>query len=191
MALERMALVSEAHADGVFEAGTQQRNALGHYLGGTLYYAAEWYWGIDRLPYLEERLSKSKLRHSGCRQISAFQERPAFMSKPAQGRLTVEFFPSARSLGHAPLSVLRHVHIPLLRPAVIVAALMVFVDVMKELPATLILRPFDFETLASSVYSYASLGAMDDAALPALIIIAVGLVPVGFVLGLLDRQSRI
>ncbi|NBR78461.1 MAG: iron ABC transporter permease, partial [Alphaproteobacteria bacterium] len=91
----------------------------------------------------------------------------------------------------APLSVLRHVHIPLLRPAVIVAALMVFVDVMKELPATLILRPFDFETLASSVYSYASLGAMDDAALPALIIIAVGLVPVGFVLGLLDRQSRI
>ncbi|MGB0343661.1 MAG: DsbA family protein [Parvibaculales bacterium] len=97
MALERMALVSEAQADGVFEAGTQQRDALGHYLGGTLYYGAEWYWGIDRLPYLEERLSKSKLRHSGCRQISTFQARPAFMSKPAQGRLTVEFFPSARS----------------------------------------------------------------------------------------------
>lgn len=107
------------------------------------------------------------------------------------GRIPNAMDMAARSLGHAPFSVLRHVHIPLLRPAIIVAALMVFVDVMKELPATLILRPFDFETLASSVYSYASLGAMDDAALPALIIIAVGLVPVGFMLRLLDRQSRI
>jgi len=81
----------------VFDAGTEQRDQLGHYLGGTMYYAGEWYWGIDRLPYLEDRLMKSKLRHSGCRQISSFQERPGFMSKPAQGRLTVEFFPSVRS----------------------------------------------------------------------------------------------
>jgi len=67
---------------------------------------------------------------------------------------------------------------------------LVFVDVMKELPATLILRPFDFETLATHVYTYASVGQMEDAALPALMIILVGLIPVAISLSLLEQIRK-
>ena len=99
---------------------------------------------------------------------------------------------AARSLGAGKTGTLWRVHLPLLRPSLLTAAILVFVDVMKELPATLILRPFDFETLATSVYMYASVGQLEDAALPALLIIAVGLIPVAISLKLLDnmRQSR-
>ena len=99
---------------------------------------------------------------------------------------------AARSLGARKTGTLWRVHLPLLRPSLLTAAILVFVDVMKELPATLILRPFDFETLATSVYMYASVGQLEDAALPALLIIAVGLIPVAISLKLLDnmRQSR-
>jgi iron(III) transport system permease protein len=61
---------------------------------------------------------------------------------------------------------------------------------MKELPATLILRPFDFDTLASQVYTYASVGQLEEAALPALAIILVGLIPVVISLTLIDRSRR-
>jgi 2-hydroxychromene-2-carboxylate isomerase len=96
-ALRGHALADAEHADAAFEKGTAQRDRLGHYLGGMIYYAGEWYWGVDRLPYLEQRLAKANLRHADARPVSQFQERPAFMAKPASGRLTVEFFPSARS----------------------------------------------------------------------------------------------
>ena len=85
---------------------------------------------------------------------------------------------AARGLGAGRNAALGRVLIPLLRAPLLTAFILVFVDVMKELPATLILRPFDFETLATSVYMYASVGQLDDAALPALMIIAVGLIPV-------------
>jgi iron(III) transport system permease protein len=81
-------------------------------------------------------------------------------------------------LGETALSALRRVHIPLLVPALSAAALLVFVDAMKELPATLLLRPFNFETLATHVYSYAALEQFESAALGALTIVAIGLVPV-------------
>jgi iron(III) transport system permease protein len=97
---------------------------------------------------------------------------------------------AARSLGADMSGTLRRVHLPLLRAPLITAILLVFVDVMKELPATLILRPFDFETLATGVYTYASLGQMEDAALPALIILAVGLVPVILGIGVMERLRR-
>ncbi len=96
-ALSNQTLVSEQEADAAFESGTQMRDQLGHYLGGVIYYAGEWYWGVDRLPYLEERLGKANLRHKGMQPLAHFQERPSFMAKPASGRLTVEFYPSARS----------------------------------------------------------------------------------------------
>ena len=94
---------------------------------------------------------------------------------------------AARSLGSGKTATLWRVHIPLLRAPLLTAAILVFVDVMKELPATLILRPFDFETLATSVYMYASVGQLEDAALPALLIVAVGLIPVAISLKLLDN----
>lgn len=85
---------------------------------------------------------------------------------------------AARTLGETPLSSLRRVHLPLLMPTLGAAALLVFVDSMKELPATLLLRPFNFETLATHVYGLASLEDFDTAALGALTIVAVGLIPV-------------
>ena len=97
---------------------------------------------------------------------------------------------AAHSLGADKNATLRRVHVPLLRAPMVTALLLVFVDVMKELPATLILRPFDFETLATHIYTYASLGQMEDAALPALIILATGLVPVIFGIGVLEKLRR-
>jgi iron(III) transport system permease protein len=84
----------------------------------------------------------------------------------------------ARTLGRKQLQVFAGIHLPLLRPAILSAALLVFVDTMKELPATLMLRPLDFDTLATRVFSLASLGQIESAAIPALLIVVTGLVPV-------------
>ena len=93
-------------------------------------------------------------------------------------KVTPNVAAAARTLGRGPISAFFEVHLPLLRPALVSAALLVFVDCMKELPATLILRPFDFETLATTVFMLASLDQLEESALPALTIVAVGLLPV-------------
>ncbi|HEY5828202.1 MAG TPA: iron ABC transporter permease [Hyphomicrobiaceae bacterium] len=93
-------------------------------------------------------------------------------------RLSPNLDAVARTLGETAFSALRRVHMPLLLPALGAAALLVFVDGMKELPATLLLRPFNFETLATHVYSYAGLEQFEQAALGALTIVLIGLVPV-------------
>ena len=93
---------------------------------------------------------------------------------------------SARTLGRTATATLRRVHLPLLRPALGAAALLVFVDCMKELPATLLLRPLNFETLATHLYAEASRGTYEDGAVAALAIVLVGLLPVI----LLARLSR-
>jgi iron(III) transport system permease protein len=93
-------------------------------------------------------------------------------------KVTPNVAAAARTLGRGPLSAFFEVHLPLLRPALVSAALLVFVDCMKELPATLILRPFDFETLATTVFMLASLDQLEESALPALTIVAAGLLPV-------------
>ena len=69
------------------------------------------------------------------------------------------------------------VHVPLLMPSVLVAGLMVFVDVMKELPATFMMRPFNFDTLAVHAYNLASDERLSELAAPALTIVAAGIVP--------------
>ena len=85
---------------------------------------------------------------------------------------------AARTLGSSRFNLLWRVHLPLLRGSLVCAALMVFVDVLKELPATLILRPFDFDTLAVRVYQLASDERLSEASTGALAIILAGLVPV-------------
>lgn len=85
---------------------------------------------------------------------------------------------AARSLGQGPLGTLRRVHLPILTPSLLTALLIVFVDVMKELPATLIMRPFNFDTLAVQAYRLASDERLEGAAVPSLVIAAVGLIPV-------------
>lgn len=84
----------------------------------------------------------------------------------------------ARTLGQSPVRTLRRVHLPILRPSLLTALLIVFVDVMKELPATLIMRPFNFDTLAVQAHRLASDERLEGAAVPSLIIVAVGLLPV-------------
>ncbi|MBE1294636.1 MAG: ABC transporter permease subunit [Rhodobacteraceae bacterium] len=85
---------------------------------------------------------------------------------------------AARSLGQSPLGMLRRVHLPILTPSLLTALLIVFVDVMKELPATLIMRPFNYDTLAVQAYRLASDERLEGAAVPSLVIVAVGLLPV-------------
>lgn len=85
---------------------------------------------------------------------------------------------AARSMGLSSFAVLKTVHIPLLRASVLSAILLVFVDVLKELPATLILRPFNFNTLAVRTFELASEERLQDAAVPAIAIVLVGILPV-------------
>ncbi len=85
---------------------------------------------------------------------------------------------AARSLGSRPAKILAVIHLPLIAPAIAAAAMLVFVDVMKELPATLLLQPFNFTTLATALYGEAKRGTYEDGAIAALAIVAVGLIPV-------------
>jgi iron(III) transport system permease protein len=85
---------------------------------------------------------------------------------------------AARTLGARPHELVLRVQVPLLRPALSSAALLVFVDCLKELPATLLLRPLNTETLATLVYGHASRGSFEDGALAALLIVLVGVWPV-------------
>ncbi len=84
------------------------------------------------------------------------------------------FDDAARNLGQNNFALLWRVHLPLLRPAIISAALLIFVDCMKELPATLLLRPLNMETLATQLYAEASRGTYEDGAVAALLIVLVG-----------------
>ena len=94
------------------------------------------------------------------------------------GRVPRNLDDAARSLGCAPGGLLRRVHAPLLRGSVLTAVILVFVDSMKELPMTVLLRPFNYETLATFVHQYASDELLDQAALAALTIAAAGILPV-------------
>jgi iron(III) transport system permease protein len=92
-------------------------------------------------------------------------------------RITPSIGAAARLLGRGPLDSLRRIYLPLVAPSVLTAALLVFVDVMKELPATLMLRPFNFDTLAIAANNYASDERLYWAAAPSLAIVAAGIVP--------------
>lgn len=85
---------------------------------------------------------------------------------------------AARTLGQDMPGLLRWIHMPLLRTSLLTAGLIVFVDVMKELPATLIMRPFNYDTLAVQAYRLASDERLEGAAVPSLVIAAIGLIPV-------------
>ncbi|MFC3640830.1 ABC transporter permease [Aquibium oceanicum] len=97
---------------------------------------------------------------------------------------------AARSLGRSPLASAREILLPLLRPAILTAAVLVFVDTVKELSATILLRPFGFSTLATHVYENASRGVIEDGAVAALLIIVTALVPVILLSGALMRDSE-
>ncbi len=92
-------------------------------------------------------------------------------------KVTPNMDDAARSLGFGKWSTLRRVHVPILRGSLLTAALLVFVDVMKELPATLVIRPFNFDTLATQAHTLAADERLTEASTAALTIVVVGLLP--------------
>jgi iron(III) transport system permease protein len=92
-------------------------------------------------------------------------------------RITPSMDDAVRSLGLSPRKTLARVHIPMLRGSVLTAGLLVFVDVMKELPATFALRPFNYDTLAITIYNLAKDERLPEAAAPSLLIVVVGIIP--------------
>lgn len=94
------------------------------------------------------------------------------------GKITHNMDGASRTLGLSPGATLRRVHLPLVRGSLVTAGLLVFVDCMKELPLTIILRPFNYDTLATFVFQYASDELLEESALGALTIVGVGIVPV-------------
>lgn len=103
---------------------------------------------------------------------------PTGFIKAGFERIPVDYDDCARSAGAPDLTTLRRIHLPLLRPALLGAVIVVFVDGLKELPATLLLRPLNVETLATSIYQYASRGSFEEGALAALLIVAASIPPV-------------
>lgn len=93
------------------------------------------------------------------------------------GKITPSMDDAARSLGLGQGETMRRVHVPMLRGSLLTAGLLVFVDVMKELPATLVMRPFNFDTLATQAYTLASDERLAEASTAALAIVVVGLLP--------------
>jgi iron(III) transport system permease protein len=96
---------------------------------------------------------------------------------------------AARTMGASPLRVLWRIHLPLVSQGMVAAAILVFVDVMKELPATVMLRPFGMDTLAIWTYMAAAESFWEEASLPALTILAVGLIPVWFLMRVGNRAE--
>lgn len=112
------------------------------------------------------------------------------MIQSAFGRVKPSIDDAARTLGSSRLRLVLCIHLPLLRASVLAAALLVFVDVIKELPATLMLRPFNFDTLAVRTYQLASDERLDQAAFSALLIVCIGLIPVVVLSLLLTDPKR-
>ena len=95
---------------------------------------------------------------------------------------------ASRTLGCGTWSMLRRVHFPLIRRGCLIAGLLVFIETMKELNAALLLRPFNFETLATYVFNFASDEQLEIAAMPAVLLVLVGLIPLIIVNRSLEQQ---
>ncbi|MBK7471243.1 MAG: iron ABC transporter permease [Betaproteobacteria bacterium] len=106
------------------------------------------------------------------------------------GKVTTSIDDAARSLGCGPRETLWRVHLPLLRGSLLTAGLLVFVDVMKELPATLVMRPFNFDTLATQAYTLATDERLAEASTAALAIVVVGILPLIVISRQIARQRQ-
>ncbi len=114
---------------------------------------------------------------------------PTGMIKAGFERIPHDYDDSARAAGAGQATTMRKIHLPLLRPAMLGAVIIVFVDCLKELPATLLLRPLNVDTLATSIYQFASRGSFEDGALAALLIVAASIGPVAWLTRFSDMPS--
>lgn len=120
--------------------------------------------------------------------VLRFLAMPVGSLEAGLARLPPQLEQASRSLGESPASTLRRVHLPLLRPAMLASGLLVFIDVMKELPTALLLRPANFETLSTLLYAEASRGSYEHGSMAALLIVIVGL-PAVLLLSRTQRDS--
>jgi iron(III) transport system permease protein len=104
-------------------------------------------------------------------------------------RIAPELDDVARILGAESGRLARTIHLPLARPAIWGSALLIFVDCLKELPATLLLRPLNLETLSTYIYQFATRGSFEQGSLAALIIVAVGILPVVLITRYVDAAT--
>jgi iron(III) transport system permease protein len=107
-----------------------------------------------------------------------FMAVPAGLTQAGFERIPRDYDDSAKVAGASEWICMRRIYLPLLRPALWGAAILVFVDCLKELPATLLLRPLNVETLSTSIYQFASRGSFEQGSLAALLIVAASIVPV-------------
>ena len=114
---------------------------------------------------------------------------PTGFIKAGFERIPHDYDDSARAAGAGQATTMRLIHLPLLRPAMLGAVIVVFVDCLKELPATLLLRPLNVETLATSIYQFASRGSFEEGALAALLIIAASIGPVAWLTRFSDMPN--
>ena len=114
---------------------------------------------------------------------------PTGFIKAGFERIPRDYDDSARAVGATQTTTMRLIHLPLLRPAMLGAVIVVFVDCLKELPATLLLRPLNVETLATSIYQFASRGSFEEGALAALLIVAASIGPVAWLTRFSDMPS--
>jgi iron(III) transport system permease protein len=114
---------------------------------------------------------------------------PTGMIKAGFERIPRDYDDSARAAGAGQATTMRLIHLPLLRPAMLGAVIIVFVDCLKELPATLLLRPLNVDTLATSIYQFASRGSFEDGALAALLIVAASIGPVAWLTRFSDMPT--
>ncbi len=105
-------------------------------------------------------------------------------------RITPSIDGAARTLGATPGRVLRDIHLPLIRGSMLSAAILVFVDGMKELPMTIVMRPFNFDTLATEVHQFAAAEQFAEASPAALAIVLTGILPVIILVRVMDRDAR-
>ena len=114
---------------------------------------------------------------------------PTGLIKAGFERIPRDYDDSAHAAGAGQAAAMRRIHLPLLRPAMLGAVIIVFVDCLKELPATLLLRPLNVDTLATSIYQFASRGSFEDGALAALLIVAASIGPVAWLTRFSDMPS--
>ncbi|MEN3757477.1 iron ABC transporter permease [Aeromonas veronii] len=108
----------------------------------------------------------------------------------SMGKISPSLDMAARSLGQGDGAMLRRVHLPLVRRGLFAGAMLVFIESMKELPAALLLRPFNFDTLATHVYQFVSDEMLERGALGAIVIVLVGLLPLIWVNRTLDSPGH-
>ena len=102
-------------------------------------------------------------------------------------RISPSIDEAATGLGSDWLEVIRRIHIPLLKGPILVSSLLVFVDTIKELPITFIIRPFDFDTLSVRIYQYADDARIAEAILPAMLITILGLIASSAIIPILEK----